>query len=106
MSNLDDVNKAIQLYDIYKELLTAKQQEYFELYYYEDLSLQEIAQNLEVSRNAVHRNLQNTIQLLNQYESKLALLNKEGKLIKALELLKQKYSINDTDIEQILKEIN
>ena len=43
----------ISLFDTYKELLTDKQQEYFILYYYEDYTLKEIAENKNISRNAV-----------------------------------------------------
>ena len=42
------------LYDCYKDLFTEKQQLYFESYYWENLSLSEIATNYHVSRNAVH----------------------------------------------------
>lgn len=42
-----------QLFDLYGDLLTDKQQSYFKLYYFEDYSLQEIAEVFEVSRNAV-----------------------------------------------------
>ena len=43
----------ISLYDYYKGLLTSKQQEYFEMYYFNDYSLGEIAAYLNISRNAV-----------------------------------------------------
>jgi Uncharacterized protein conserved in bacteria len=41
------------LYDIYGELLDSKKKEYFEMYYFDNLSLQEISDNLGVSRNAI-----------------------------------------------------
>ena len=47
----------ISLYEIYKELLTIKQKEYFENYYYEDLSLNEIATNNGVSKSMVSKNI-------------------------------------------------
>lgn len=43
--------------DCYSDLLTEKQQTYLEYYYQEDYSLSEIAQILDVSRNAVFDNL-------------------------------------------------
>ncbi|MDE7213906.1 MAG: DNA-binding protein, partial [Anaeroplasmataceae bacterium] len=43
----------ISLYDAYGLLLTDKQRDYFESYYFDDLSISEIASNFEVSRNAV-----------------------------------------------------
>lgn len=65
-----------ELYDYYKNLLTEKQCEYFELYYQENLSLHEIAEEKNVSRNAIHRQLKNVEKLLEDYESKLSLHQK------------------------------
>ena len=55
-----DMEKIIHynsLYDCYKPLFTEKQQLYFQDYYFNNLSLGEIADNNNVSRNAVHNNL-------------------------------------------------
>ena len=64
------------LYDYYKDLLTDKQKEYFEDYYFSNYSLQEIAENYEVSRNAVHKQLKEIENKLIDYEDKLNLLKK------------------------------
>ena len=71
------------LYDYYKELLTNKQQNYFEEYYFNNLSLSEISENYNVSRNAVHKQLKEISSKLLEYEEKLKLLNK-SKIIKKL----------------------
>ncbi|MBQ3142268.1 MAG: DNA-binding protein [Bacilli bacterium] len=42
--------KIIELYDLYKNILTNKQREYFEYYYFEDMSFSEISYNLNVSK--------------------------------------------------------
>ena len=41
------------LFDFYGELLTDRQKEFFDLYYNEDLSLGEIAENAGISRHGV-----------------------------------------------------
>ena len=41
------------LFDFYGELLTDRQKEFFDLYYNEDLSLSEIAENEGISRQGV-----------------------------------------------------
>ena len=41
------------LFDFYGELLTPRQREFFDLYYNEDLSLAEIAENAGISRQGV-----------------------------------------------------
>lgn len=67
------------LFDCYKELLTDKQQEYFQSYYFDDLSLSEIAEIYNVSRSAIYDQLKKIYILLEQYEEKLGLLEKETK---------------------------
>ena len=63
----------IALFETYKELLTDKQREYFVLYYFEDLTLSEIALEKEVSRNAVFDQIKKTVSILEDYETKLKL---------------------------------
>lgn len=62
------------LYDYYKELLTEKQKSYFEDYYQNNLTLSEIAENNDVSRNAIHKQLKDTVKILENYEEKLKML--------------------------------
>jgi predicted DNA-binding protein YlxM (UPF0122 family) len=76
---LEKLNEINALYDIYRALLTDKQREYIELYYQEDLSLAEIADEFGVSRNAVHDNIRRSEKLLIGYEEKLKVYEKAGK---------------------------
>ena len=71
------------LYDYYGELLTSKQQEYFEDYYFNNLSLQEIGENYNISRNAVYNSLKEIEKKLNHYENVLKLYEK-SKIIEEL----------------------
>jgi hypothetical protein len=76
---LIDIEKTVKinmLLDFYGNLLTKKKLEYLQLYYKEDLSLQEIASIYHVSRNAVYDMIQRTIKQLESYENKLHLLEK------------------------------
>lgn len=78
MSNLQlkKLEHYYSLYALYHPLLTEKQQKYFREYFFNNLSLQEIAKTLKVSRNAVSDSLQKTMKLLDDYEKKLHLYQK------------------------------
>lgn len=89
----------IELYDIYSDLLTDKQKMYFEDYYFDNLSLQEISENYNVSRNAVHNSLKDTEEKLIYYEERLKIHYKNNK-IKSIVT-----SINDERIKKELEEL-
>ena len=77
---MEDREEVIILYDYYGELFSDKQREYFEEYYFDNLSLAEIAENEDKSRNAIHKVLKVVISKLYEYEDKLGLYKKEKKL--------------------------
>ena len=76
-----------ELFEYYKELLTNKQIEYFTDYYFNNLTLQEIADNNNVSRNAISKNIKDIINKLELYEEKLKLYDKKNKIEKLIENL-------------------
>ncbi len=78
-------DEIIGLYDIYCQLLTEKQRLYFEDYYYSDLSLAEIAENYNISRNAVFDQIKRATDALFNYEKCLG-LQKKYKKIEALNI--------------------
>ncbi len=57
-----------QLLPFYSDLLTQRQKEIMEMYFFEDLSLTEIAENLQISRNAVYDTIKKGENLLKEYE--------------------------------------
>ncbi|ATZ17859.1 YlxM family DNA-binding protein [Mesoplasma melaleucae] len=73
------------LFYLYKNLLTQKQVEYFELYFEEDLSFQEIADQLEISKAAAHDAINKIIKLLNHLEEKLGLNKHKAQITKVVE---------------------
>lgn len=91
--------ESIELYDTYGILLTEKQKAYFESYYFDDLSISEIAINFDVSRNAVFDQLKRVNQILMEYETKMKLVQKISK-INQVEIKKEQKE----EIINILKE--
>ena len=68
---LDKVLRIVILYDSYGSLLTDKQCLSIEMHYLNDFSLTEIADELGVSRQAVHDILKRAEQIMVDYEDKL-----------------------------------
>ncbi len=87
------------LYDLYSELLTEKQRKYFEDYYFLNLSLGEMAQNYNISRNAAFKQLQNTLSKLKHYEEILKLQEKHEKLESVIK------NIEDKELKEKLRDI-
>ena len=87
------------LYDYYGELFNDKQREYFEDYYFDNLSLSEIADNDDISRNAVHKGIKNVVNKLYEYEDKLKLYEKDNKLKAIIR------KVNDQKLKKELEEL-
>ncbi len=81
------------LYEYYKDLLSEKQQESIEQYHYEDLSLTEIAEIQNISKQAVSTNIKRAELLLDEYEDKLKLYRKNKDMVSFLE-----------DLDHVVKE--
>ena len=87
----------IILYDYYGELLSDIQRKYFEAYYFDNLSLSEISENENKSRNAVHKSIKSVVKKIYEYEDKLKLYEKDEKLKKII------LDIKDNDIKKRLE---
>lgn len=64
------------LWQIYGKLLTEKQNEYIDYYYNQDLSLSEIAENDNITRQAVRDIIKKGERKLFEYEEKLLFMKK------------------------------
>lgn len=64
------------LYDFYGELLTERQQQVYESVVLEDYSLSEVAENLGISRQGIHDMIKRCNHTLEEYESRLHLVEK------------------------------
>lgn len=64
------------LYDFYGELLTERQQQVYESVVLEDYSLSEVAEDLGISRQGVHDIIKRCNHTLEEYESRLHLVEK------------------------------
>ena len=92
------------LLEIYGKLLTEKQKEYMNYYYNEDLSLSEIAENDEITRQAVMRILQKSSKKLEEYEQKLQIMEKQKQIKSNIEQLRKDLKENKQldNIENLL----
>lgn len=77
----------VKLFDIYAPLLSERQIDIMNLYYNEDESLAEIAENTGITRQGVRDWIKKTEAQLLQYESAMKLAEKSDALQKQLEKL-------------------
>lgn len=73
---MEDLTKLNLLYDYYGDLLTEKQREFFELYYFNDYSLGEISENYGITRQGAYDNIRRAQDILCLYEEKLGVVKK------------------------------
>lgn len=73
---MEKIFEQAMLYDFYGELLNEHQKTIFEAYVLDNLSLAEIAQEHNISRQGVHDIIKRADKALNEYEDKLHLVKK------------------------------
>ena len=98
------------LCQIYGKLLTEKQYEFIDDYYNNDLSLSEIAENNDITRQAVRDVIKKGESKLFEYEEKLLIMKKmrdQEKQIQGIieELNKIKDTSSDKKIEKIISNV-
>ncbi|WP_458413927.1 putative DNA-binding protein [Schinkia sp. CFF1] len=102
---LEKTTRVNYLFDFYQSLLTKKQRNYMSLYYLDDYSLGEIAEEYEVSRQAVYDNIKRTETMLEDYESKLHLFEKfqeRQEIIQKLKLMTNDEEVNGDAIHELM----
>ena len=87
------------LFLIYKELINSKHIEVFDLYYGENMTMQEIADLKNISKSRVGIIIKNVEKKLDHYESVLKIYEKNNKLSSCLD------SNNLESIKKIIEEV-
>lgn len=91
---LNEITEVSILLDYYKNLLSDRQKIYLIEHFEEDLSLTEIGNKHNISRQAVYDNIKRGIKLLKDYEKKIGFYKKERELLKELEELKKEFKLD------------
>lgn len=73
---INERNLIIEKYEVYKSLLSDKKQDIFEMYYYEDESINEIAEVVGITKNGVFNALKKVEKEITEYEAKLQIIAK------------------------------
>ncbi|KAF1297572.1 DNA-binding protein [Enterococcus sp. JM4C] len=105
---IEKTNRMNALFEFYSTLLTEKQMNYMELYYADDFSLGEIAEEYEVSRQAVYDNIKRTEKILEDYERKLHLFSDyivRGELLDKVDSYVSEHYPKDETLSELVKKI-
>ncbi len=89
------------LIDIYGSMLTDKQKDALELYYFEDLSLSEIAENMKISRQGVRDSIKRGEETLIQLEDMLGYLKKMRKYEEIISNIKEQNALMLSELKKI-----
>jgi len=100
---LEKVSQIVLLKDFYGPLLTEKQQAILNLYYENDFSLSEIADDMKISRQAVFDLVKRAEHQLLQYEEKLGLLQRFQRASSQLKRAHALLTGDEPDAERVQK---
>lgn len=94
--NKIEKNKTLSIYyQLYHKLLSGQQLEIYQMYYFEDYSINEIATLENVSKNAIYNTL-------NRIEDNFYLWEQKLHLVQGYKFLKNKLRENNMDLDVIL----
>ncbi|MBR6238721.1 MAG: DNA-binding protein [Lachnospiraceae bacterium] len=100
---MDNIIERGRLYDYYGGLLTAHQQQIYEAVVNEDMSLSEIADDHDITRQGVFDLIKRCDKQLARYEEKLKLIERDATVSAKLDEIKSLSS--DKKIGQIIEQI-
>ena len=86
---MEKLVQVARLFDTYGSLLNEKQKDVINCYYNEDLSLNEIAENNNKSKQAIPDMIQRSVDKLFEFENELSLIKKKNQLREDLSLLRE-----------------
>lgn len=89
LSILEERKMVLELLGEYESILTPKQREVMNDYYRFDLSLSEIAESSGVTRAAIHDMIAKTIAKMNEFETKLHLVEKKKDIKSAISAIEK-----------------
>ena len=105
-SDMEPKVRQTYLYDFYGELLNEHQWKIFEAFVFDDLSLGEIAEEQDISRQAVFDLVKRSTKKLEEYENKLHLMERFLELReKAVGIRQRAEAYEDRHEEYLLTEI-
>ena len=96
------------LLDFYGALLTERQRECYALHHEDDMSLGEIAEELRISRQAVHDNIERAKSSMEAYEQKLHLIEQyllRRKIVKQIKEELASAAITSESIQSLLTQL-
>jgi uncharacterized protein len=104
---VDKLSEMAYMLDFYGGLLTEKQREIMSYHYEEDMSLSEICEIYETSRQAVHDIIKRSEKILTDYEAELGLVKRHLNISEKLKVVKSLISeYNETNIKKAIEMID
>ena len=94
---MNDVFYLNDLFDIYGELLTDRQKDYFKDYYFNNMSYGEIALKYNISRNAIYKQLGSATEKLNELEDILNIYKNNKKIREIIENCSDKKIVSELE---------
>ncbi|MCD8348281.1 MAG: YlxM family DNA-binding protein [Lachnospiraceae bacterium] len=104
---MDEVLRQTLLFDFYGELLTEHQREVYEAVVQNDLSYSEAAEEFGVSRQGIHDLIKRSVKTLEEYETKLHLVERFLEIrAKAEQMLALSSHYEEIDVQFFAKQIS